>query len=98
VSAGCLVFRQEKQFPASWSDPRRALEDKNCWEVFETCSRLMPARTARVFIMREVMELTSDEICKKPAIMPTNLWVMRHRARLRLRECLEIKWFGDPGK
>ena len=87
-----------RQFPASWGNPERSLEDKKFWEVFEMCSQLMPARTARVFMMREVMELTTGEICKELAITPTNLWVMLHRARLSLRECLEIKWFGNPAK
>ena len=54
----------------------------------------MPERTARVFMLREVMELTTEEICQELAITPTNLWVILHRARLALRECLEIKWFG----
>ena len=45
-------------------------------------------------MMREWLELESDEICKELAISPTNLWVMLHRARLRLRECLQLGWFG----
>jgi RNA polymerase sigma-70 factor (ECF subfamily) len=27
------------------------------------------------------------------AISENNLWVMLHRARMALRECLEINWF-----
>ncbi|MEK7876117.1 MAG: sigma-70 family RNA polymerase sigma factor [Pseudomonadota bacterium] len=95
------LFKEDghwRQFPANWGDPERALEDKRFWEVFERCSQRMPARTARVFMMREVMELTTEEICKALDITPTNLWVMLHRARLSLRECLEINWFGRPGK
>ena len=95
------LFRQDghwRQFPASWGNPEKSLEDKKFREVFELCSQLMPARTARVFMMREVMELTTGEICKELDITPTNLWVMLHRARLSLRACLEINWFGGPGK
>jgi RNA polymerase sigma-70 factor (ECF subfamily) len=87
-----------RQFPSSWGEPEKSLENKKFWEIFEMCSRLLPARTASVFMMREVMELTTDEICKALAITPTNLWVMLHRARLSLRECLEIKWFGGAAK
>lgn len=95
------LFKEDghwQQFPANWGNPERSLEDKRFWEVFERCSQRMPARTARVFLMREVMELTTEEICKVLDITPTNLWVMLHRARLSLRECLEINWFGGPGK
>ena len=52
----------------------------------------MPERAARVFMMREVLEMTTEDICKELAITPTNLWVILHRARLSLRECIEIKW------
>ena len=83
-----------QHMPAEWGNPEQALEDRKFWEVFELCSRLMPERTACVFMLREVMELTTEEICQELAITPTNLWVMLHRARLSLRECLEIKWFG----
>jgi len=80
--------------PANWGDPDRAFENKAFWEVFEACAKLMPAKTARVFAMREVMELSTEEICKALDITPTNCWVMLHRARLSLRECLEFRWFG----
>ena len=83
-----------QNFPANWGDPGNALENKRFWETFETCARLMPVKTARVFMMREVMELSTEEICKELDITATNCWVMLHRARLSLRECLETKWFG----
>lgn len=80
--------------PGDWGSPERTLENKKFWEVFELCAGMMPARTARVFAMREVMELSTDEICKELGITATNCWVMLHRARLSLRECLELRWFG----
>lgn len=87
-----------QQMPATWGDPEQALENRKFWEIFEVCSRLMPERTARVFMLREVMELTTEEICQELAITPTNLWVILHRARIILRECLEIKWFGGASR
>jgi RNA polymerase sigma-70 factor (ECF subfamily) len=49
---------------------------------------------ARVFIMREVMELETDEICKELTINANNLWVILYRARMALRLCLEQNWFA----
>lgn len=83
-----------RNFPADWGDPDRAFENKKFWEVFEACAKRMPAKTARVFTMREVLQLSTDEICKELEITTTNCWVMLHRARLALRECLELNWFG----
>ncbi len=91
------LFQQDGHWstpPGSWSDPDLSFENRQFWEVFEACSRLMPAKTARVFVMREVMELSTEEICKNLGISATNCWVMLHRARLSLRECLDSKWFG----
>jgi RNA polymerase sigma-70 factor (ECF subfamily) len=81
--------------PSNWGDPHRALENRQFWDVFELCAKLMPARMARVFTMREVLELPTEDICKELGISPTNCWVMLHRARLILRECLETRWFGN---
>jgi RNA polymerase sigma-70 factor (ECF subfamily) len=86
------------RFPTNWGDPAKSLENKKFWEVFEGCLELMPARTARVFMMREVMELTGDDVCKELSITQTNLWVMLHRARLSLRGCLEARWFDKAAK
>lgn len=44
-------------------------------------------------MMREFIELDSVEVCASVGISIGNLNVMLHRARLRLRECLENKWF-----
>ena len=81
-------------FPRSWGDPERSLEDKRFWEVFDLCSRQLPAQLARVFYMREFLGLETDEICKEMSITATNCWVMLYRARMGLRECLETRWFA----
>jgi len=81
--------------PAKWLvDPHEALRQEDFRIVIERCLEEAPARLARVFVLREVDELGSDEICKLLGISATNLWVMLHRARLRLRQCLDQSWFG----
>ena len=52
----------------------------------------------RLFLMREWLELGSEEICKELDLTATNLYVQLHRARLRLRECLELNWYGNKIK
>lgn len=83
-----------RQRPSDWGDPDKALENKAFMAVFEQCAKNMPAKTARAFMMREVMELDTTDICKELDVSTTNCWVILHRARLSLRECLEMKWFG----
>ena len=71
--------------PADWGDPENALSQQQFFDVMEFCLEKLPPNTARVFMMREVMELDSDEICKELAITANNLWVILYRARMALR-------------
>ena len=81
--------------PAQWGDPENALSRKQFFEMIQFCLEKLPPNTARVFMMREVMELESDEICKELTITANNLWVILYRARMALRQCLEQHWFAD---
>ena len=82
-----------RQMPADWGDGCAALERREFFEVLQMCHELLPSLQGRVFMMREWLELDADQICTELAITPNNLWVLLHRARLRLRGCLEQRWF-----
>jgi RNA polymerase sigma-70 factor, ECF subfamily len=78
---------------SAWANPDGALEQRQFFEVFERCMDKLPISTGRVFFKREVMGQETDEICKEEDISASNCWVMLHRARLALRECLDRNWF-----
>ncbi len=87
-----------REAPQDWGDPEQALRQIEFIKVLEACVELLPGQQGRLFMMREWLELDTEEICKALAISPTNLWVMLHRARLRLRDCLQLNWFsGQAG-
>ena len=52
--------------------------------------------TARVFTLREIMGVSTEEICTEFGITSGNCWVLIYRARMSLRECLEKRWFEAP--
>ena len=80
--------------PTDWrATPAELLERSDFWKVFSDCLLPLPPRTASAFTMREVDGHTSEEICETLSISVNNLWVMLHRARLQLRNCLEVNWF-----
>lgn len=85
-----------REAPRDWGDPEHHLGQRQFFEVLELCVERLPPTQGRVFMMREWLELSTDEICKELSITPTNLWVLLHRARLRLRECLQQRWFSQP--
>ena len=84
------------QRPADWGNPEQEFSSRQFFEVLEACTTKLPVAQGRLFLMREWLELSSEEICKELDLTPTNFYVQLHRARLRLRECLELNWFAKP--
>lgn len=80
--------------PQAWRDPDASLQTQQFFARLEECLERLPAKTARAFMMREHLGLETGEICKELAVTPTHCWVLLHRARLALRECLQMNWFG----
>jgi RNA polymerase sigma-70 factor (ECF subfamily) len=80
--------------PLDWGDPEEALSRTQFFDVLQACVEHLPAAMGRVFMMREWLELDTAQICKELDVTTTNCFVMLHRARLRLRECLEANWFA----
>ncbi len=96
-----IAFKADGHFseaPADWGNPEQQTSSRQFFEMLEACSSKLPPVQGRLFLMREWLELSSEEICKELGLTPTNLYVQLHRARLRLRECLELNWFAQTKK
>jgi RNA polymerase sigma-70 factor (ECF subfamily) len=79
--------------PAKWViNPMKIYEQKEFMDVLYRCLSDLPERQADAFMMREIDGLSTEEICKALNISPTNSWVMLYRARMWLRQCIEINW------
>jgi len=83
---------------ANWEfDPAQVFDRKEFWKVFLDCLAGLPPHLARIFALRELDGLSTEKICKILDLRPTNAGVMLHRARIRLRACLDAKWFNRKG-
>jgi RNA polymerase sigma-70 factor (ECF subfamily) len=79
--------------PAKWTvNPGELLEQKEFWKVFYRCLSKLSDRLGQVFAFRELEGLSSEEIRKILNISATNSYVMLYRARMRMRDCLEVNW------
>ncbi|RYC15660.1 RNA polymerase factor sigma-70 [Ciceribacter ferrooxidans] len=87
------MWRPEDR-PTDWGNPEDELLGKEFWRVFDACLNHLPAQQGRIFMMREFLDMATTEICAEADITVSNLNVMLHRARLRLRGCLESHWFA----
>lgn len=86
-----------KRRPPAWNgDPAQLMENEQFLQALQNCMDGLPAVQRQSFLLRTVDEQPADEVCKELGVTPTNLWVLLHRARLRLRECLEAKGFDRP--
>jgi RNA polymerase sigma-70 factor, ECF subfamily len=84
--------------PKAWDSPDRDLVSKEFQQTLERCLGRLPEKIAQVFVLREMDGVASEQICKDLGLSPNNVWVMLHRARMSLRRCLEVQWFGRKPK
>lgn len=75
--------------PPNPPDREAAADQVMAW-LKECLAQLSPRRRT-AFVLREVDQLDTDEICKVLRVSRNNLGVLLFRARNALRECLEAK-------
>jgi RNA polymerase sigma-70 factor (ECF subfamily) len=77
-----------------WTDPAELAERQDFWRVVRGCLAGLPVGMAQAFVLRTLEECVAAEVCRTLDISSANLWVLLHRARLRLLRCLQINWFN----
>ena len=90
---GTDLDHAESLAPAWKESPSTLVENREFWGVLTNCLDGLPEAHRRAFSMREFDGLSSEEIRKVLDVTPSNLWVILHRARTKLRRCLEANWF-----
>ena len=87
----------EERFDASgrWSRPPGPVDarviHREIRKQIEDCLGELPVPQRLAFVLREVEQLPTDEVCKILEVTANNLGVLFYRGRNRLRECLEAK-------
>jgi RNA polymerase sigma-70 factor (ECF subfamily) len=69
------------------------LENEELGMAIQACITKLPKKQAMVFTMKTIEGINTEDICNELDINPSNLWVMIHRARTSLMECLNQNWF-----
>lgn len=77
-----------------WGNPESEAELGELRRVLNQCADRLNPSMARVFSLREVAGMETGEICKELGITPTHCWVLLHRARVFMRQCLESNGFS----
>lgn len=71
-----------------------AIENEELGLAIQRCLSTLPERQARVFTLKTIQGMETEDVCKELGINSSNLWVMIHRARTALMECLNQVWFN----
>lgn len=92
------LFQPDGHFIArplpTWGDPESTLSQSQFLEILQACVDKLPANQGRIFMMREWLDIETEDICKELGVTSTNAYVLLYRARMNLRECLELNWFS----
>lgn len=70
-------------------------ENKELGLAIEICLEKLPLKQAEIFKQKTILEQETETICKEHNITASNLWVIIHRARVQLMQCLNDDWFKN---
>lgn len=79
--------------PANWGDEKELLDDPDFAKALNNCFEQLPQKWSSAIQLKFLEEHDSKAICSKLEITNSNFWQIIHRAKLQLRNCLEVKWF-----
>lgn len=86
----------ENHVPGDWSDDAMAqMEQQEFLGIMDDCLEAMGGNHAEVIRLKFIEGEKSEAICNVLNITSSNYWVLVHRAKMRLRECLENNWFNS---
>jgi len=102
--AEVLVLYKNDDIEGNWLEENAAdLFDRTAEDRMENselglaiikCLNKLPAKQGEIFKKKTIENQDTDVLCKEYNITPSNLWVIIHRARKNLMECLEKNWYN----
>lgn len=70
-----------------------SMQNSELGSAIHDCLSKLPEKQANVFKMKTVLGYETEVICNELNITASNLWVIIHRARTAMADCLEKNWF-----
>lgn len=84
---------KEGRYPAAFGiEEPVALENKEFDSILQSCINKLPPLWKSVFTMKHIDEESSETICAQLKLTTSNFWVINHRAKVSLRDCLQRNW------
>ena len=84
---------QNNTSPKEWGDVSDSqTETKEFYKILENCLEKLPVKWKGIFSMSLLDDQDAKIVCKEFNLSSSNFWVIMHRAKLQVRECLEKNW------
>lgn len=69
------------------------MQNSELGDAIHNCLSKLPTKQADVFKMKTILNYETEVICNELNITASNLWVIIHRARTAMADCLKENWF-----
>ena len=69
------------------------MQNNELGDAIYNCLEKLPQKQADVFKMKTILGYETEVICNELNITASNLWVIIHRARTAMADCLKENWF-----
>ncbi len=84
------------KYPKDWhEEEQHLLDDTEFQKVLKKCLDALPEKWSMCVKLKYLSGKNGEEICQELNIAPTNFWQIAHRAKVRLRDCVENNWFKN---
>ena len=70
-----------------------AIENTELGDAIYDCLGKLPEKQAKIFKMKTILNYETEAICNELDITASNLWVIIHRARVAMADCMQKNWF-----
>ena len=79
--------------PKEWGlDYSKSIESKEFYTILGKCKNKLKEMQESVFTMKYLEDIDTNDICETLGITVQNYWILIHRAKIQLRNCLEKNW------
>ena len=81
--------------PDAWTPaPLDEIEAEGFWNALQACLAQLPEAQREGFVLQTLNGVEPVDVSRLLHVSMNHLYVLLHRARLRLRQCLDTHWFG----
>jgi len=86
----------EEKAPSDWGNfGDKNIENEELKDILNKCINRLTEKQRMVFLLKTVKNYQTEEISNELELSASNIWVIIHRARIQLRECMEKNWFKN---